>query len=310
MVRERGTKAPFDCVVGVSGGMDSVYLLYLLMRKHGLRCLAAYYRTPFTPVEIDQSVKRIASLLSVPLVEIQLSQEYHRQVAAYFVRLWKGSHEQTLVNLACAPCKLLHRELFGIARQWGIRTVVHGDNQYEHANLAAGQFRTNTRNRYSVEANVLRPFLIGARGMVVLFRHPRVLRHFGLAVRASILYLNPYTLFLRLRYPSIRTCNYFHEAEWDEQELNHVLEDLGWDLPKGFCSRKKADCTFAHLKNVMTSLTVGANYFDCFFSNMIRFGLMGREEAFRRLQHEGRPPGAVINEAYRILGLPEDYITS
>ena len=39
-IRYRGMGHPYDCLVGVSGGRDSSYLLYLLTQKHGLRCLA------------------------------------------------------------------------------------------------------------------------------------------------------------------------------------------------------------------------------------------------------------------------------
>jgi len=307
-VKQRGAKASFDCVVGVSGGMDSTYLLYLLSHKHGLRCLAAYYRTPFTPPEIDANIRKITSFLSVPLVEINLSHEYHCNVAAYLVRLWNDVHDQTLVNLACAPCKLLNRELYRIAQQWGIRSIVHGNNKYEDVSIAAGQLRTNKRDRYSVSTNLLRIFAIGTRGVVTLFRHPGVLRYFGIAFKASILYLNFYSVFLRVRYPFIRVINYFHEAEWHEQDAKNILEDLGWKVPDSYHSMKKADCSFAHLKNMMTSLSSGANYSDSIFSNMVRYGYIERDEALSRLQQEGQPPEGPISEAYRTLGLPDGYI--
>jgi hypothetical protein len=60
VIRKRGEKAFFDCVIGVRGGMDSTYLLYLLARKHGLRCVAAYY-------VISISVTRRASLHPHPV---------------------------------------------------------------------------------------------------------------------------------------------------------------------------------------------------------------------------------------------------
>lgn len=307
-VKKRGTKAPFDCVVGVSGGMDSTYLLYLLAKKHGLRCLAAYYQTPFTPPEIDANIRKIAASLSTPLVEIKISHEYHRQVAAYFVRLWSGNQDQVLLNLACAPCKFVNHELYRIAQEYGVRSIVHGINKYESVTVAAGQFRSNTRNDYSFSTNLQRIFLIGSRGVTVLFRHPAVLRYLWLAFKSSILYLSPFTAFLRLRYPSIHIINYFHETAWDEQEGKKILDELGWKIPAGFNSMKKADCAFAHLKNMMTSMSSGANYSDSTFSNMVRYGVIKRDDALIRLQQEGRPAEAPIREAYRILGLPDGYI--
>jgi hypothetical protein len=123
-----------------------------------------------------------------------------------------------------------------------------------------------------------------------------------------VLYLNPYTAYLRLRYPRIRVFNYFDEADWDEGEASRALAEVGWNLPPGYNSAKKADCSFAHLKNLMFSESAGANYFDCLFSNMVRFGLLPRAEALERLQSEGRIPETVVAEAYGILGLPNGYI--
>ena len=80
--RRRGRESEFDCVIGLSGGRDSSYLAYLLRKKHGLRVLAVYYRTVFTPEVTDQNVRRISSLLDIPLVEVDsIPWEYHRRVA-------------------------------------------------------------------------------------------------------------------------------------------------------------------------------------------------------------------------------------
>ena len=307
-IKERGKGKEYDCLVGVSGGKDSIYLLGLLVRNHKLRCLAAYYRTPFTPQVIDDNVKKITSILDVPLIEMNLSQEYHRTVTAEFVKEWKKTKEQIIVNLACSPCKLLHRELYSIAREHKIPTIVHGDNKYEHAPIAAGQFRSNTMDRYSLSTNLLRLFIIAKRGFNVLLRHPIVFNHLGLIFKSSMLYLNPYTAYLRLRYPKIVVFNYFDVACWVESECDKSLNDLGWQLPKGLFTNKKADCTFAHLKNLMTSQSAGADYFDCLFSNMVRYGLLERSQALNRLMLEGASPLEHIDETYRILGLPLDYL--
>lgn len=307
-VRRRGAGAPFDCLVGVSGGMDSVYLLHRLTKRHGLRCLALYYRTPFTPPEIHENVVNVTARLGVPLVEMELSREEHRRVAADFVRMWERKPDQVLVNLACAPCKLMHREMFRIARLRGAPTIVHGDNRFEHANIAAGQLRTNALDRYALPANLLRLGVLATRGAATLWRHPAVLRHGGLVFRAAVLYLNPYTAYLRLRYPRIHVFNYFQDGTWDERELDAVLDELGWRMPAGFHSKKKADCTFAHLKNVMSQASTGANYLDCFYSNMVRLGVLGRAEALARLEREGRPPEGAIAEACRTLGWTPDCV--
>jgi tRNA(Ile)-lysidine synthase TilS/MesJ len=119
-IKEQGRGQSFDCVVGTSGGRDSSYLLYLLTHKHHLRCLAGYYRTPFTSSVTDANVRRLTSKLNVPLVEIGISKELHRRIAREFTILWTEKPHPVIANMACAPCKLVNREIFEIARANGI----------------------------------------------------------------------------------------------------------------------------------------------------------------------------------------------
>lgn len=306
-LRQLGKGRKYDCLVGLSGGIDSSYLLHLLVKKHKLRCLAAYYRTPFTPETIDDNVKRMVNILEVPLVEIQLSRDYHKAVARDFVIAWKKSKDPILANLACAPCKFLHRELFIIANNYDIPSVVHGDNKYEHTVVAAGQFLSDNIDRYSLGANLLRIFLIIKRGLRLLFKYPIVFRNIGLVFKASILYLNPYTAYLRIRYPNILVVNYFNYADWDETECNNALKEIGWILPHGCNSSKKADCIFAELKNMMFRESIGANYIDFLFSNLIRYGIISREEALKRIEKEGKVSLDRLKETYYLLNLSDDF---
>jgi hypothetical protein len=61
-IRARGRGSQYDCLLGLSGGRDSTYVAHLLVRKHGLRVLAAYYRTPFTHRVTDQNVRRTVEM--------------------------------------------------------------------------------------------------------------------------------------------------------------------------------------------------------------------------------------------------------
>jgi hypothetical protein len=305
-LRQLGKEKKYDCLVGISGGIDSAYLLSILVNKHNLRCLAAYYKTPFTPETIDDNVKRMVNLLKVPLIEINLARDYHKEVARDFVIAWKKTKDPIFANLACAPCKLLHRELFMIANKYNIPAVVHGDNRYEHTVVAAGQFLSDNKNRYSLIFNLLRILLILKRGFGLLWKYPIVFRNISLLFRASILYLNPYTAYFRIRYPNIFVFNYFNHEDWDENECDNALKNVGWILPHGCNSKKKSDCTFAELKNIMFRESIGAGYIDFMISNLIRYGKISREEGLKRLEKEGQVSIHRLDETCRILNLSDN----
>jgi len=62
-VKRRGRNKKYDCVLGVSGGRDSTYLLYLAVKKWGLRPLAVHFNDGFdNPVAGENMVNSCKKL--------------------------------------------------------------------------------------------------------------------------------------------------------------------------------------------------------------------------------------------------------
>lgn len=300
----------YDCLVGLSGGRDSSYLVHELVRVHGLRVLAAYYRTPFTDDTIDGNVRRLTARLGVDLVEMHISQRKHRRVARDFVTLWLAHPLPELANLACSECKLVNREVFRIARRNGIPAIVFGGTPYESAQVVPTCSDSHGGSDGHVESlgyQTRNLVSLARRGLAVLLRSPRVVRNLPVAFKATFLYLNPHSTWLRLRYPKILRVDYFLHSPYDEAECERVIHDeLGWQLPPGCATSWRADCSYADLKNLMFHRTTGATYLDCMLSNMVRAGVLSRQEALNRV--DGRPPAPPerLSAALRVLGLPDD----
>lgn len=304
-IRVMGYGRPYDCLVGLSGGRDSSYLLYLLVKKHGLRVLAAYYRTPFTHDVIDANVTRMAQRLGVKLIRISLSWRKHMDAARRCVLLWRKSPSLELTNLACVRCKMVNRQVHRIARDHRIGAIIYGGNKHElvqfvpsytdKANVAAGRaFWTQTQ----------RLLKVSARGLLLLARTPSVLSLVPTSLAPALLYMDFHTSFLRLRYAGINRVDYFHHAVLSEAEANAtVQEELGWRLPPDCTTTWRADCDFAEVKNYMYEKVCGATYTDGFFSNLIRAGLMSREEAVAKLRNGSYISRPRVIRALEVLGL-------
>lgn len=311
-LKKRGRGQQFDCVVGVSGGRDSSYLLYLLTRKHQLRCLAAYYRTPFTSDVTDANVRRLTGILDVPLVELEVSSEFHKRVAREFTSLWSTKPQPIIAQMACAPCKLVNREIFKIARAKGIKAVVYGGNRFESVQIALGASHDETMTTSAVAARQLslkgqlqKGLQLTKKGMVALRVSSELWTYVPLGVQASIMYICPHTAYLRFRYPDIFALEYFCFAEWKETESEEALADLGWELPPGCNSTWKSDCSFAELKNYMFRKMTGVSYMDAFLSNMVRAGILSRDEALGRIAVEGQVSVERLTDACETMGLPD-----
>jgi hypothetical protein len=308
-IRERGKGHAYDCLVGVSGGRDSSYLLHLLVTQHNLRCLAAYYRTPFTVDGIDANVRRMTRQLNVPLVEMNVSAEYHRRIARDMVVLWKRKPLPVIANMACAPCKFVNREAFRICRQHDIQAIIYGGNPYEIFQLSAGQLQDVDKDKkHTLGTQTLEALAYAKRGAKLLLRCASMWRYVPLGVRASFMYRCPHTVYLRLRYPEIERLEYFFYAPWDEKECHDALAALGWELPEGCNATWKADCTFAEVKNVMFRATTGVTYMDALISNMVRENVLSRDEALRRIEAEGAYSAERARDALTKMGLPLDFL--
>ena len=309
-IRDKGQGRRWDCLIGLSGGRDSSYLAYLLTQVRKLRCLAAYYRTPFTHDVIDQNVRRITQKLRIELVEINVSSDYHTRVARDFFLMWKRKPLPELSNLACAPCKLLNREVFRIAKARGIASIVFGGNAMEVMQfLPTYQAETGAQKIESLGTQTAKLVQIVKKGVGVFCTCPRVVRHLPLAVKASLLYLNPHAIYLRLRHPGIFRVDYFLHAPYSEAECLRVIrEELGWRLPPGYSETWRADCAYAAVRDLMYKKMIGPSYLECMLSNLVRAGQITREVAISRLEANASAARLKIEAAVKVMGLPANIL--
>ncbi len=306
-IKKIGMGRPYDCLVGLSGGRDSSYLLYLLVKKHNLRCMAAYHRTPFTPDIIDANVRKLTKKLNVPLIEMDISKEKHKTFAKKMMLYWIKEPDNIIANLACAPCKQHNHEVYKIAKKNNIKYIIFGGNKLENFQLGAAQTKDNKVQEIK-EVNTWQKLkqilLVTRRGIKILLKRPVLILDFSLLFKASILYLNNRTLYLRLLYLNIKMLDYYYIAGYDEKEVIKFLSDIGWEMPNNCNSTWRADCAFNELKNYMFMKKAGMTYIDAYLSNMIRAGILTREEALKRVKIEGKISKERIKEVCDILKIP------
>lgn len=303
-IRKKGASSEYDCIVGWSGGRDSTALLYELVKTHNLRCVAVFFRTPFTPDEILVNVHSIAKKLGVRLIEKQTPAN-HLKIASFCIKQYAKTRMPVLINLACASCKFLNREMFRLTRKMKIRSIIYGGNQYEYVPLGPAAIEVSSENRFSFTAMLKDNLLRLKKGTGFLISSPRLLRYFFTFFKASFLYVNPYTIYFRFRYPGISRYDYYLFAEWEEKRINFILNELEWKLPEGCNSTWKADCTFEAVKNSVFKESLGFTYAHAMYSNLVRAGQITREEALKRLEKENVSEKR-LGDALRLCGVPED----
>jgi hypothetical protein len=119
--RAQGRNKSFDCIVGVSGGRDSTFLLWHLTKVAGLRCLPVFFNDGFGNPVAGENMKKATRALGLPM----------RTVSAD----WRESKD---LKIACLKASIpdlnlatdigLGNALYGAAASEGVRTIFIGQS--------------------------------------------------------------------------------------------------------------------------------------------------------------------------------------
>lgn len=66
-IKKEGRKRKYDCIIGVSGGTDSSYLLHVAVKEFGLRPLAVHYDNTWNTAVATENIRKVLSKLKVDL---------------------------------------------------------------------------------------------------------------------------------------------------------------------------------------------------------------------------------------------------
>jgi hypothetical protein len=118
-VRRRGRGRAYDCVVGVSGGRDSTYLLYLARKQWGLRPLAVHFNDGFDNPVAGENIKNAVSRLGVGLRTITSDWRESKDIRISFLQASSpGLEVGTDLGYFAA--------LYGAAVRERVRTILTG----------------------------------------------------------------------------------------------------------------------------------------------------------------------------------------
>lgn len=119
-IKDAGRGKPYDCIVGVSGGVDSTYTAYTV-RKLGLRALAVHFDNGWNSELAVQNIEQALRRLEIPLHTHVVDWEEFRDLQLAFLRASVPDAELPTDHAIGA---LLHQT----AAQFGVRYIISGTN--------------------------------------------------------------------------------------------------------------------------------------------------------------------------------------
>jgi N-acetyl sugar amidotransferase len=138
-LKEENKNKQYDCIMGISGGLDSSYLAYLGAAKWGLRILAVHVDDGYNTEISKRNIKKLCEKANIKLVTISPdSKQFDELTRAYMLA--------GVPNLAAPQDNVLFACVYKFMKQQGIRTFLSGGNFALESILQRG----NTHDAYDV----------------------------------------------------------------------------------------------------------------------------------------------------------------
>ncbi|MCB1738542.1 MAG: N-acetyl sugar amidotransferase [Gammaproteobacteria bacterium] len=120
-IKREGVGKPYDCIIGVSGGVDSSYTAYLVKRKYGLRPLAIHFDNGWNSELAVQNIERLLNSLEIDLHTHVVDWDEFKDLQLSFL---KASVANCEIPTDHAIVALMYR----MADKHGVRHIISGGN--------------------------------------------------------------------------------------------------------------------------------------------------------------------------------------
>jgi hypothetical protein len=286
----------YDCVVPLSGGKDSVYVLYYAVRELGLRPLAVTYGSGYQTEMAMDNIRNACDALHTPCVIERANPSVQSRLLRDSLRMSEvvGAFVRTCLN-----CSTLIKAIpIKVAKQKHIPFILWGDSVRESVRLVKLRTKLETATYEDIRSRRLIPSLVEkvARMREVEMTPWKLLRILPHLVSYRL--LSSYQLLsLGVPLPQVISPNkepssakggpqiihFFDYIDWDPVEGTSMLErEVGWKHPPDRKSR--FDCCLYCFANHGGFQADGISPDGIIACNLIREGLLSREEALKAEQ--------------------------
>ena len=185
-IKMRGKGKKYDCILGISGGVDSAYLAYIA-KKAGLRILAVHVDAGWnTDIAVD-NIKKLCSKLDIELHTIVIDWNTMKELQRAY--MFSG-----LPNLDVPQDHAFMAAVYKFAKKYGVKYMLNGSN------LATEGILPSHYGYTSIDyVNIKDVYKKCGRGKISLRKYPKMsvftyaLMYVGITKRVNLLNYVPYS---------------------------------------------------------------------------------------------------------------------
>lgn len=121
VIKDDSKKSEFDCIIGLSGGLDSSYAAYVAVKQMGLKPLLFHVDAGWNTDQAVGNIEKLVDGLELDLYTEVVNWDEMKRLQVAFLR--SGIPDQDLVQDAA-----FFSGLYKFARQHGIKHIITGSN--------------------------------------------------------------------------------------------------------------------------------------------------------------------------------------
>jgi N-acetyl sugar amidotransferase len=259
LIKRDGQGAPYDCVVGVSGGVDSTYAA-LMAKDHGLRVLAVHVDVGWNTDIAVSNVERLVRACDFDLHTVVVDWEEVKDLQrAYF--------KASVLDIECVADQAIYAALFHQAAKRNVRWILSGMNVTSEAILpkAWNYDKRDARNLRAIH------------------------RRFG---ERPLKAFPTISLLQMARYIFVKKIKFFPILNYGEYRKEDVIEFLKQRIGYQPYARKHGESKFTRFyQEYYLTRKFGIDKRKAHLSALIVAGQMTREEAMAKLRLPLYAPG-------------------
>jgi N-acetyl sugar amidotransferase len=270
-VRKSGRGKQYDCVVGISGGCDSSYLLHITKEKLGLRPIAVHFDNTWNSKTAVENIDVVLSKLDIPLWTYVMDNHEYNDLARSML-LASVPEIDALTDIA------LVTTLYMAAEKFKVKYIFDGHSFRTEGITPLNWFYFDGKYIDSIH---------GLYGRDKMECFPN-------------LWLRKWVRWLLMNIKRVRPLYY---VDYNKEEVKQFLtKEYRWKWYKGHHHENRY-CAFNHWL-LREKFSRDLRYVE--FSAMIRSGQMTREQALEEIQRPPEYPDELISEVKKRLEFSDE----
>ena len=287
-----------ECVVGISGGRDSLYALHYTKQILGMNAVAYTYDWGMVTDLARRNISRVCAQLGVEHILVSADIGRKRENIRKNVSAWLKSPHLGTIPIFMAGDKQFYYYLTKVREQLGVGLSILGENMLERTDFKTGF--ANVAPHW--DPNHVYTLSLAGKVKLVMF--------YGWQYLSNPAYINSSlfdTAWGSVSYYGLKRdfCNLYTFIPWNEQEVNSTLLDLyGFELAPDTRSTWRIGDGTAAFYNYIYYNVAGFTENETFRSNQIREGVLTRERALELVRTENQPRFQSIKWYCDTIGIP------